>query len=55
MGGRGTQEQQLLTSFSKSTGANDKVGAGATNEAHDIVSGLQVMPEAHVLVIEHII
>lgn len=50
-----TQEQQLLTSFGKSTGANDKIGASATDEAHDIVSRLQVMPEAHVLMVEDII
>ena len=48
-------EQQLLTSFSKRTGANDEVGARAADETHDIVGGLQVMPKAHILMIEHII
>ena len=45
----------VLTSFSKGTGADDKVGASTADEAHDIVGWLQVMPEAHVLMIEDII
>ena len=45
----------VLTSFSKGTGANDKVGAGTADEAHDIVGGLQVVPEAHVLMVEDIV
>ena len=47
--------KDVLTSFSKGTGTDDKVGAGATDEAHDIVGGLQVMPEAHILMVEDII
>lgn len=36
-------------------GAQQEVGAGAADEAHDIVGGLQVVPEANILVVQHII
>lgn len=39
----------------KGSRAQQEVGAGTTDEAHDIVGGLQVVPEANVLVVQHII
>ena len=39
----------------KGVGANQEVGAGAGDEAHDIVCRLQVVPEAHIFVVEHIV
>lgn len=45
----------LPTCFGKGAGANDEVGAGTTDEPQYVVCRLQVMPEAHVLVVEDII
>ena len=39
----------------KGVGADQEVGASTGDEAHDIVCRLQVVPEAHVFVVEHIV
>ena len=43
------------TCLSKGTGANHKVGACTADEAQHIVRGLQVVPEADVLMVEDVI
>ena len=35
--------------------AQQEVGAGAADEAHHIVGGLQVVPEPDVLMVQHVI
>ena len=45
----------VLTSRSKGSGAQQEVGAGTADEAHHIVGRLQVVPEAHILMVQHII
>lgn len=43
------------TCLSKGSRAQQEVGASTADEAHHIVGGLQVVPEANVLMVQHII
>ena len=45
----------VRTCLGKGGGAQQEVGAGTADEAHDIVGRLQVVPEADVLMVQHII
>ena len=49
------KESGVLTSRGKRGRAQQEVGACTADEAHDIVGRLQVVPEAHILVVQHII
>ena len=43
------------TCLGKGSRAQQEVGASTADEAHHIVGGLQVVPEANVLMVQHII
>ena len=49
------QVSRCSTCLGKGSRAQQEVGASAADEAHNIVSGLQVVPEANVLMVQHIV